>query len=99
MQKIYEGRNLGLYFLGPATPNKEIPHRFNLTIPKEYIMHILYAYVIYKSEIYHRKHMCSNIHGRRRLHLCLPNTIQVTSWRSFEFSDKGYRIPKQPDIR
>ena len=40
-----------------TNPNKEIPHIFNLTTPKETLMHILYGYIIFKAGIYHRKHM------------------------------------------
>ena len=47
----------GRYFFRPTTPNKEILHRFNITMPKEDIMHVIYGYVIFKAEIYHRKHM------------------------------------------
>ena len=48
--KIYiEGKNSGQYSFIPTTLNKEITHIFNLTTPKEDIMHILYVYVIFKS--------------------------------------------------
>ena len=38
----------------PTSPKKEIPHIFNITPPKEALVHILYGYIIYKEEIYHR---------------------------------------------
>ena len=59
-----EGNKSGLYSFRPDTSNKEIPHIFNITTPKDSLMHILYRYVICEVEIYHRKQMCSNIQGR-----------------------------------
>ena len=41
-----EVKKSGLYSFVPTTPNKEIPHRFNLTTLKEDFMYILYGYVI-----------------------------------------------------
>ena len=41
-----EGNKSGLYLFRPTDPNKEIPHRFNLTTPKEALIQILYGYVI-----------------------------------------------------
>ena len=46
-----EGNNSGLYLFIPTTTNKAIPHRFRLTTPKEYIVQILYGYVICKSKL------------------------------------------------
>ena len=40
------GNNSGMYLFRPTTPNKEIPHIFNLAMPKEDFIHILYEYVI-----------------------------------------------------
>ena len=38
-----EGKNLGQYLFRPTTPKKEIPHIFNLTMPKEDFMHSLHG--------------------------------------------------------
>ena len=50
VKRDIEGNNLGLYFFISTTPNKEIPRRFNLTTPKEDLMHTLYGYVICNAE-------------------------------------------------
>ena len=70
-----DGKNSGLWFFGPTTHNKEIPHRFDLKTPKEAFMHILYGYIICKAEIYHREYMGSYIHRWIRLSLCSPHAI------------------------
>ena len=35
-----EGKNSALYSFSPASPNKEIPRRFNITTHKEVLIHI-----------------------------------------------------------
>ena len=60
--------NSGLYLFSRNTPNKEIPHIFNLTTPKENLMQILYKYDICKAEIYHSKYIGSNIQFMLHIH-------------------------------
>ena len=44
-----EGKNSGYYSLFPTTLNKEIPPVFNLTTPKEDLVHISYGCIIFKT--------------------------------------------------
>ena len=67
-----EVNNSLLYLLSPTTPNTKILQIFNLITHKEDHVHILYGCVILKSEICHRKHMCSNICGHRRIFYVHP---------------------------
>ena len=40
VKKYVECNNSGQYLFSPTTPNKEIPHIFNLIMPKEDLMYI-----------------------------------------------------------
>ena len=45
IKRYVEGNNLGQHFFCHTNPNNEIPHIFNITTPKDFLIQIIYGYV------------------------------------------------------